>query len=270
MRIFCFLLITGLFFFRNTVTAQEVLPDFTVKNNNGKISVSWQNKYSKQVKGITVQRSFDSLKSFTSITTVPDPKVLAAGFADITAPYTKMFYRLFIVFDSGVYIFTASKKPEPDANFNLTKAIKKILDENQAQNSKAVKTGKAVNPVSKNEKITKTDSDHVIHPENNTDSQAISAPIESLPNKEITIYPSLLIYTAKDNNIVINLPDFKPNKYVVKIFEENNKKLFELNKLTEGYLIIEKVNFLHAGWFYFEIYDEGVLLEKNKFFIPRD
>ena len=257
MRKFYFLLITGLFFCRNTVTAQEVLPDFTVKNNNGKISVSWQNKYSKQVKGITVQRSFDSLKSFTSITTVPDPKVVAAGFADITAPYTKMFYRLFIVFDSGVYIFTASKKPEPDANFNLTKAIKKITDENLAQNKKPVKETKA-----------RPDKDML--PENKSDSQTITAPIESLPNKEIIIYPSLLIYTAKDNNIVINLPDFKLNKYVVKIFEENNKKLFELNKLTEGYLIIEKVNFLHAGWFYFEIYDEGVLLEKNKFFIPRD
>jgi hypothetical protein len=257
MHKFCFLLITGLFFCRNTVTAQEVLPDFTVKNNNGKISVSWQNKYSKQVKGISIQRSFDSLKSFTSITTVPDPKVLAAGFADITAPYTKMFYRLFIVFDSGVYIFTASKKPEPDANFTLTKAIKKITDENLAQNKKPVKA-------------TKAQPDKDILPENIPVSQTDTTATEILPKKEIIIYPSLLIYTAKDNNVVINLPDFEINKYVVKIFEENNKLLFELNKLTEGYLVIEKVNFLHAGWFYFEIYDEGVLLEKNKFFIPKD
>ena len=270
MRKFCFLLIAGLFFCRNTVAAQEVLPDFTVKNNNGKISVSWQNKYTKPVKGITVQRSFDSIKNFTSITTVPDPKVLVTGFADINAPYTKMFYRLFIVFDSGVYIFNASKKPEPDANFNLAKAIKKVLDENLAQNPKPVKTGKVVNPVSKNEKATKPFVEEVIQPEIKPDSQIITTPVEPVPKKEVIIYPSLLIYTAKDNNVVINLPDFEINKYVVKIFEEDNKLLFELNKLTEGYLVIEKVNFLHAGWFYFEIYDEGVLLEKNKFFIPRD
>ena len=257
MRKFYFLAVTGLFFCCSTVYAQAVLPEFSVKNNNGKISVSWQNKYSKQVKGITVQRSFDSIKNFTSITTVPDPKVLVTGFADINAPYTKMFYRLFIVFDSGVYIFTPSQKPEPDPDFNLAKAIKKITDENRSQNQKTVNATKA-----------RPDKDMV--PENIPDSQIISTVINPLPKKEIIVYPSQLIYTAKDNNVVKNLPDFEINKYVVKIFEEDNKLLFELNKLTEGYLVIEKVNFLHAGWFYFEIYDQGVLLEKNKFFIPRD
>ena len=257
MRKFYFLAVTGLFFCCSTVYAQAVLPEFSVKNNNEKISVSWQNKYTKLVKGITVQRSFDSIKNFTSITTVPDPKVLVTGFADINVPYTKMFYRLFIVFDSGVYIFTPSQKPELDSGFNLAKAIKKITDENRAQNQKSVKATKAVQ-----------EKDMV--PENNSDSQTVTTATEILPKKEVIIYPSQLIYTAKDNNIVINLPDFELNKYIVKIFEEDNKLLFELNKLTEGYLVIEKVNFLHAGWFYFEIYDQGVLLEKNKFFIPRD
>ena len=125
------------------------------------------------------------------------------------------------------------------------------------QNQKSVKATKAVQ-----------EKDMV--PENNSDSQTVTTATEILPKKEVIIYPSQLIYTAKDNNVVINLPDFELNKYIVKIFEEDNKLLFELNKLTEGYLVIEKVNFLHAGWFYFEIYDQGVLLEKNKFFIPRD
>ena len=257
MRKFYFLAVTGLFFCCSTVYAQAVLPEFSVKNNKGKISVSWQNKYTKPVKGITVQRSFDSIKNFTSITTVPDPKVLVTGFADINVPYTKMFYRLFIVFDSGVYIFTPSQKPESDSGFDLAKAIKKITDENRAQNQKSVKATKAVQ-----------EKDMV--PENNSDSQTVTTATEILSKKEVIIYPSQLIYTSKDNNIVINLPDFELNKYIVKIFEEDNKLLFELNKLTEGYLVIEKVNFLHAGWFYFEIYDQGVLLEKNKFFIPRD
>ncbi len=270
MHKFYFLAVTGLFFFCSTVYAQAVLPEFSVKDNIQKISESWQNKYTKPVKGISIQRSFDSIKNVTSITTVPDLKGLANGYADTIAPYTKMFYRLVIVFDSGVYIFTPSQKPEPDANFDLAKALKKILDDNLAQNQKAVKTGKAVNPVSKNKKATKPLVEEVTQPEIKPDSQIITTPVEPLPKKEVIIYPSLLIYTAKDNNIVINLPNFEINKYVVKIFEEDNKLLFELTTLTEGYLIIEKVNFLHAGWFYFEIYDQGVLLEKNKIFIPKD
>ena len=63
MRKFYFLAVTGLFLCNSAVNAQAVLPEFSVKNNNGKISVSWQNKYPKIVKGITVQRSFDSIKN---------------------------------------------------------------------------------------------------------------------------------------------------------------------------------------------------------------
>jgi hypothetical protein len=66
------------------------------------------------------------------------------------------------------------------------------------------------------------------------------------------------------------LPDYNANKYVVKFYNEENERLFELTKITEGFLIIEKVNFLHAGWFFFEIYKNEILLEKNKFYIPKD
>ena len=46
--------------------------------------------------------------------------------------------------------------------------------------------------------------------------------------------------------------------------------LFELNKLTEDYLIIEKSNFMHAGWFSFEVYEEKTLMGKNRFQITKD
>ena len=46
--------------------------------------------------------------------------------------------------------------------------------------------------------------------------------------------------------------------------------IFELKNLRENYLIIEKVYFGKSGWYTFEIYDRGKLIEKNKVFIPQD
>lgn len=218
------LLLLFLYAFANHTNAQATLPDFTVKNNNEKNSVCWQNNYSKPVRGISIQRSYDSSKGFTSIFSVPNPRLPVNGFLDESTYYPKMFYRLFITFDSGVYIFTAAKQPEIDANFDYLKVVKQALKE------KGVSTN---------------------------------------PEPRISLL-SNYIYTGKDNNIIINLPDFKPDKYVVKIFDENDELLFELKKLTEGYLIVDKANFLHGGWFHFEIYNEGELMEKNKFNIPRD
>ena len=243
MRTVYFILVSVIIFSSGNLYAQDTLPFFTVKNSKGKISVSWQNKYVKVVKGISIQSSFDSLKNYSSIITVEKPADAVNGFFDINVPYTKMFYRLFLVFDSGVYFFTASKRPEVDPKFDLQKRLTAIREANRS--------GKNTTPVSPT-------------------VQTEESKTEIISKKEPVSYVSRYIYTAKDNNVVINLPDFNANKYVVKFYDEENERLFELNKITESFLIIEKVNFLHAGWFFFEIYKNEALLEKNKFYIPKD
>lgn len=270
MRTIYSLLITGYCFCNSPVFAQAILPDFTVKNNKGKISVSWQNKYLKEVKGISLQRSFDSSKNFSSITTMPDPTDFVHGYLDAKVPYPKMFYRLFIVFDSGIYLFTESKRPDPDSAFNLTNALKKIRAENSIKKPVVKEPVKPIKKAGSSKKIkpkqdkpiVKTITPPVLQP------QEVAA--EPIPKKEEPPFPSKRIYTGKDNNLVINLPDFKLTNYTVKFYSEAHQFIFELNKINEDFLTIEKVNFLHAGWFFFEIYEHSQLLEKNKFFIPKD
>lgn len=218
------LLLLFFYAFVSRSDAQAILPDFTVKNNKEKNSVCWQNNYSNAIKAISIQRSYDSSKGFTSLFTVTNPNLPANGFLDESTYYPKMFYRLFITFDSGAYVFTAAKQPEIDADFNYLNAVKQILRE------------KGINTYSE-EKA-----------------------------KQLSSY----IYTGRDNNVVINLPNFKPNKYLIKIFDEHDQSLFELKNIKEGYLIIDKANFLRGGWYNFEIYDEGKFMEKNKFYIPKD
>ncbi|MBK7883759.1 MAG: hypothetical protein IPJ81_08130 [Chitinophagaceae bacterium] len=83
-------------------------------------------------------------------------------------------------------------------------------------------------------------------------------------------YPSGKIFTNRDNNIAINLPDAEAKKFSVKFFDDKGKFMFELNKLTEQYYIIEKVNFVHSGWFYFKLFENGVLVEENRFYVVKD
>jgi hypothetical protein len=85
-----------------------------------------------------------------------------------------------------------------------------------------------------------------------------------------TNFPSKWIFTGKDNNVVIYLPDVETKKYAVKFFDELDNLLFELNNLKDDYLIIEKVNFKKSGWYHFELFESGNSVEKNRFFIGKD
>ena len=62
--------------------AQDTLPKFSVKNaGGGRIIISWLNTY-QLVKQINIQRSFDSVKNYKTILSVPDPMNKENGYAD--------------------------------------------------------------------------------------------------------------------------------------------------------------------------------------------
>ena len=76
------------------------------------------------------------------------------------------------------------------------------------------------------------------------------------------------ILTLKETGIDIDIPE--PYDTLEENARNKSQTIFELTKITEDYLIIEKMNFLRSGWFKFEIYENDILLEKNKFNIPKD
>lgn len=272
------------------LSAQEILPGITVKNFNGKIIISWRNQYPLEVKTINIQRSYDSLKNYSTIGSVLNPQNEENGFVDETPPYNKMYYRVFISFEGGDYIFSDAARPvkelpppqplfvqetivDPFKKPDLPKSSLKDVNkgaENKASaisNKKNAKAGKG-----KKESLSKKDKKENT---GNNDPDKIQDPATTDPpmpadKEDIAGYPSKRIYLSRYNNVVINLPYADNRKYSVKFFEEGDKFLFELGRVKENYLIIEKVNFLHAGWFYFELFENGRMIEKNRFFIPKD
>jgi hypothetical protein len=104
------LLLTGLLF-TAVLRAQDTLPRFSATARGpGKILISWHNNYP-VITQISIQRSTDSLKDFTTLITVPDPSLPENGAVDSRAIHPNFYYRLFVVLDNGKYFFTPSRRP---------------------------------------------------------------------------------------------------------------------------------------------------------------
>src|SRR5579875_2808354 len=226
-RIYFFI---ALIFISTAALAQDTLPKFTVNNaGNNHVIIGWVNTYG-LVKQISIQRSFDSLKNYTTILSVADPNARENGFADTKAPNDHMFYRLFVVLDQGQYFFTTPKKPFTDT--------------------------------SRIARVTSLEKNNVTEiPINNNLSKGIP--------KNPGFVPSFYVYTNKDGYVFINLPDADKKKYHIKFYEDDDSFLFEIKSIKEPALTLDKTNFLHAGWFKFELYNDDKLVEKNKFYLPK-
>jgi hypothetical protein len=222
----------------STLSAQDTLPKFSVRSiGNNKVVVSWVNTL-KGVKQISIQRSFDSLKNYKTILTVPDPTVLENGFVDAKATNDHMFYRLYIMQEKGVFFFSPVKKPVFDSI-----AAKKKLTIDGKIDKMTVPPG----------------------------ADSLKSPNIKVNGKEVTssFVASKYVYTLNDGYVRIKLPDAS-KKYSVKFFDEKDVQVFEIKDIPMKSFKIDKSNFYHSGWFKFELYEDGKLFEKHKFLIPRE
>lgn len=232
VSIFCIL-------FSQLLSAQDTLPDFTVKNmGNKRIVVSWKNRY-ELVKQISIQRSFDSLKNYKSILTVPDPDLPENGYMDTKADNDHMFYRLYILLDKGNYIFSKPLRPVYDT---------------------------AIAEIRRGEMIKASNFDMLQKMGIDT---SINSPAIQKPKVEVWM-PSKFIYTFRDGYVRISLPDEADKKYTIKFFTADDEPLFELKDVKEKDFKIDRASFYRSGWYKFELYENDEIKEKNKFFLPKD
>ena len=254
--------------------AQDSLPAFSVVNKgNNRVVISWNNKFS-QLKQISIQRSTDSLSNFKSLITVPDPNNKQNGYLDAKAPNDKMFYRLYILVDGANFIFTKSRRPANDSirtallsdpsarsitDSNFLKVVEKIISQNLPDS--ALSTDELI--ILKRYRNSKQSlfSDSI--------SRKIDAVVKN-KNKIDVLIPQYRIIANKDGLVRISLLDINSKKYSIKFYEDDDTFLFELKDIKEVSLMLEKSNFYHSGWFKSELYENDKLIEKNRFFIPKD
>jgi len=291
-------LLPGIFLASN---AQDTLPQFSVKDiGKDRYVISWVNNYPYTAQ-ITIQRSFDSIRGYKSILTVPDPNAKQNGYADSKAINDHMFYRLYIQLENGRFLFTAAKQPsreiiitEPQPKPVLTTSPtvpqkKEELAPKQGSSTTPAPVAVAINAENNPANIT-TDEKTTAQVEPTTENTATreipavkrvepiivrlqnvrlgdsaKTPLAVTTKDDPNAYaPSLFVYTHPDGNIRIQVPNrARLSKYRIKFF------LFELRNLPAPNFQLDKINFLHGGWFLFELYEDTRLIEKHKLHLDR-
>lgn len=204
---------------------QDTLPEIRVTQIGKKVLVSWNNQFG-NVTNISIQRSADSLKNFTTIGSVLNVQPGENGYTD-TKEFipSNQYYRLFISFEGGSYLFSRSHRPVPDTSLAL------------------------------------------LPPAENLAEKEVTPPGKKESNRFV---PSSHVYTGRDYNVIISLKDAASKKYSIKFYDDDGTFLFELKKVRQNYLTLDKSNFRHAGLFIFELYEDRLIIERHKFYIPRD
>lgn len=239
--------------------AQDTLPRISVKNISNQIIISWKNNYGVKIANINIQRSADSIKNFTTIGTVLNPLNKENGYVDGKAPNPTMFYRVFVAFEGGTYIFSRSQKPVIELPKQIDTASVVRQNTEYQKNVMDFTTPVALQPAQETPDISNPGED-------------LLPPTKKFfkPKPPTGFVPSKFIYANRENNLIVSLPDADKEKFSLYFFDEKDKLVFEIKNIKESYLIVEKVNFLHTGWFYYHLYDDGILLEKYKFYIAKD
>ncbi|WP_345256264.1 hypothetical protein [Flaviaesturariibacter amylovorans] len=229
--------------------AQDTLPRFSVRNaGNNRFVISWVNPFHNLAQ-ISIQRSFDSLGTYKTILSVADPKSVQNGFTDRTAPNDHMFYRLFYVMEGGLFYFTKPKRPDtsrmqvpvmprPNIPTVFTTVPSQYRDSIFVRNR---------------------DTFVII----NRDTIAVKPKVPVVPKW----VPSRFVFTNNDGYVSIKLPDADKENYTLRFFEDSSKVLFELKGVKEKSLTLDKANFYKSGWYFFELYNDEKLVERNRFFL---
>ncbi len=290
--------------------SQDTLPNFNVFIlSPDNIQISWNNPF-EGCNQIAVQRSYDSTRFFKTIFSPQSPELPQNGFVDNTpAPGMKVYYRLFYVLSGGSYFFTKSKQPRP-APANSKQVFKKAEPDHYKypSNSKVnlnkewfteteslfkapqllpddIETEElvyvhwvSIYKKSKDSLIKTMDIDFYKKYKDSiklkTKDTLVNIGIDEYLIKPFVPKPvwkaSAYLYTNTDGYTILKVPEFGKHQYKVIFKEENGTDIFTLHKVLDSYLLIDKSNFPHAGWFFYEMYQDDVLFEKNKFFIESD
>ncbi len=270
------ILLTGILF-TYTSLAQDTLPGFNVLDKgNGRVIVSWKNNF-ETINQIAVQRSYDSLKKFSTIYSAPSPELPENGFTDQIKPGTKVYYRIFFVLQGGTYFFTPVKSPGVGTVVVVNVDAKRDKANEFTKEAIRSPTKKIFIKVSDSLYATLIDGDYIrfkdsiINKTKDTLYPLSSDTVQILQYVQPYVWKSsIYVYTDKEGYVVLNLPEASTKKYQLRIFEENDTPVLELKHIKNPYVTLDKSNFYHAGWYKFELVEDGKIKDRNKILIPKD
>lgn len=210
--------------------AQTTLPDIQATTQKGINVLSWICQYD-GIKSIAVQRSSDSIYNFATIGYVKDLKKGTQGYVDGHPLPGNNFYRLYIAFNSDLTWYSNRIKVHIDSAQLMQKAVLPPNDSLQKMLTEMAGGGETIN------------------------------------TSNITSYTyirSQYVFTNPfTGHINIELPDDLNAKdvYALKFFNQQNVKIFEVPKVVEQSVILDKRNFQKKGLYKFELFKNSKIIE---------
>ena len=261
--IFAFLLFT--FYFSS---AQDTLPKFTIiDKGNNRIQIKWINPYH-TCNQMLIQRSFDSSKNFKTIFAVPSPNLPVNGYVDNAAAINNMYYRIFYVLEGGNYFFSVSQRPI-QLGMYLKKDTASSIEYTDNRQI-IIKKGDSTIRILDIKQFQQFRDSMLVQTKDTLFSKAFDTIVIKPFIPKAVFIPSTHVFTEKEGYVKIVLPDANEKQYRIRFYEIDSSFLFEMKRIKASFLIIDKTNFIHAGWFMFELYEDDKLKEKNKVYIPKD
>lgn len=248
--------------------AQNPLPDFSVEDmGKNRVRISWMNPFGEDCIQLTVQSSTDSVKGFRTIFSTESPQLPQNGFI-YTLPFTASFYyRIAYILNGNAFYFSPAKSP---ISAGLTQGPEKLLEKNDASRIITIRRNDSIVGVMTYGHY-QAFKDSMARRTKDTIYIVSQDEIMIKPFNPSNYYkPSQYVVNSPDGFIEIKLPDVANKVYKIIFFDVNGKKLFSINHITDTDLVIDKSDFLHAGWFSFELYENGNLKERNKILLQKD
>jgi hypothetical protein len=198
--------------------AQPTLPDIAVITQGGINILSFTNPYESGIKSIAVERSNDSVLNFTNIGYVASVKKGAASFVDAHPMVGKNWYRLQIVFSSGMEWISNLGSIEVD--------------------SSAIANRKPLPPSDSLQKLI-----------NATGNTAVINEI-----KTVELPKSQYVFTNPfTGNINIEIQDALKETYQLFFYDQNDKEVLRIQRINDKIVILDKRNFQTTGIFKFKL-----------------
>lgn len=232
--------------------AQPMLPDLEAISDNGKNYLRWHSPYD-GVKLIAVQQSLDSLYNFKTIGQVKNVKRGIHNFVDEEPEAKKVFYRLYLVFNSNFTWYSNTVRAKSDivrevpSAVNLDSIVSAKLNEDYL---------KIIESANKNTSIKS------FYP-----LLRIEIPgIETIdPNNYII--SRFLSSNPFTGHISVNFPNDVAKQFqgtfTIDFFDINNKKILNIPKISNTSFIIDKRNFQNKGIYKFELKQADSLIESG-------
>jgi hypothetical protein len=248
--------------------SQATLPALQCERKQRMVTVSWNNQYD-HVKRIVVSRSSDSASGYTPIGDVKQPDTGWASYTDLHAMPGKNYYRLSVIFRSGVswnsnfcgcYIERSQMEEQLNAEQQKKQAspvqdtipvhgeVVKVPDHTPlvtAHDTVAVPTPHTVVPIAHRPKVNISFDDPTASP-------------------NLSVRSAYIFVDSLTGHIDMRLPDdVTAHHYSVRFCDVDGNTLFEVPRLHSARIIFDRRNFQHKGIYKFVIRRDVVELESG-------